>query len=184
MSLEIHAEPLPAGSALRSLVIDRIPSIVPDGRVVVSELPLPGAPVLALDGEGVPVVVAFDADGGKALTEGLSATEKVQENAAWLVALCPGIPDGCPFDRVRLMVLSPKPPAGARHLVLGMANLFIATIRAVRIGRDLGLLVEPWQPEEAPLEGPSRKACTERTHIFRTGQITLTEEEEAFFKSL
>ena len=180
MALQIHPEPTPGADALRRLIIDSLGPVLGGGTVVVPELPIDGGPILALGTDGVPVVISFDAaDATRAVVGGLKALEEVTRQGEWLLKLCPDIPPGTPFTSPRLVALAPEVPSGATRLTEG-SGVFLYLYRTVRVNGELGLLVEPWQPKAAN-SGPKPHAG--RRNRFRTGEVTLTPDEQVFFNT-
>ncbi|MDH4229748.1 MAG: hypothetical protein OEW11_08415 [Nitrospirota bacterium] len=201
----IQAEPLPPEDELRPLIAQSLAGVLGVSRVLVAELPLPGpsgvspamshasvsnvsarmlAPMLALDAEGLPVVVSFDlGDGSAALIGGASAHAALTGRGAWLARLCPSIPTDTPLESMRVLVLAPHIGEGLPLLISGNENLALATMAALRVGGELSLMLTPWQSSLAHGFPQGIRDGHLSTH-FRTGTITLSDAEEAFFRSL
>lgn len=182
MPFEIQSEPIPGGAELRKLVADALGSVLGAARVVAPELPLPGGPVLAVDGEGEPVLVSFDAgDAETALVNGLSAMEALCAKGGLALCMCGGMPASARPEALRLMVLAPEVPSGVALVAEGRSRVSIYTFSALRINGELSLLVEPWA---APAATAPASGGADPVHPFRTGMVDLSKEEEAFFEGL
>jgi hypothetical protein len=179
MPLNVQSATLPEGPALRALVLASLEPVLGSATVLDESLPLEGAPALVLDGEGRATLVSFDPeDGGRALLSGLSALEAVASAGGWLAGHYPALAAPEALEGLQLLALGPTAPAG-----LGRTGtpprLRVGTFRAVQVGEETGLLVDlvahrPRRPE-GPAPGPGRQ------QPFRTGLVTLSAEEEAFF---
>jgi len=185
---QVIPEPLPPEGELRPLLPQVLTGVLGVNRVLVPELPLEGGPLLAADAEGMPVVVSFDhGDGRSALLAGATAVEALSERSGWLARMCPHIPADMPIDAVRLLVLAPRVGDGVGLLATGNQRVSLAVLSALRVNGELVLMASPWQgPNGSATATHADGTATAATdgHPFRTGQVTLSDDEEAFFRSL
>jgi hypothetical protein len=180
--LNIRPEPLPEGDRLRDLVLGSLESLLGSTTVLARSAPLEGEPALVLDGQGELVVVTFDAtDGSRALLAGLKALEGLTAAAPWMVRTLPDWPESAAPDAARLLVLAPAAPPGLARLG-APERVAAAEVRAVRVGEEVGLLIAPVAASLASWGGMLATAA--RRNPFRTGLVTLTAEEAAFFDRL
>jgi hypothetical protein len=185
MPLNVRPEPLPEGDRLRDLVLGALDTVLGPTTVLARSAPLEGEPALVLDGQGEVVVVTIDAaDGARALLSGLKALEGLAAAAPWLVTArtLPELPDTASLDGARLLVLAPTVPPGLARLGTP-ERVAAAEIRAVRVGDEVGLLIAPVATALAPWGGRAL-AAQPRRNPFRTGLVTLSAEEAAFFDRL
>ncbi|MBI5137412.1 MAG: hypothetical protein HZA24_08790 [Nitrospirae bacterium] len=179
MSVHVHGEPLPAGDALRQAVMGALDSLVPGARVLAPALALPGEPLFALAGDGAPVLVSFDReDGTRAVLNGVGALDALCAHGAFWASLCPQLA-GVDMGRLWLQVLVPDEAAMLGRLALRGRTLRVHHMRALRINGALALLAEPLGGPEAALNGRMREAAP--LSPFRSGIVTLSAEEDAFF---
>jgi len=185
VALNVRPEPLPEGDRLRDLVLGALDTVLGPTTVVARSAPLEGEPALVLDGSGEVVVVAFDAtDGARALLSGLKALEGLAAAAPWLInaRTLPDLPEAASLDAARLLVLAPTAPPGLARLG-APDRVSAAEIRAVRVGDEVGLLIVPVAAALTPWGGRAL-AAQPRRNPFRTGLVTLSPEEAAFFDRL
>lgn len=176
----LTAEPLPTGDELRQQVVSGIGSLLGDGKVLLSRLPLPGSPILAQDGQGLPVVVSFESgDGHRAIFDGVAALESVATRREWLIGLCPTIPEAARFESLRLVVLTPEMPTGWPRLALASDRLTFFTMQAIGVDGTVRILFTPWHghTQAKGLDGGSSL----RLAPFRAQEVELNAEEAAFF---
>jgi hypothetical protein len=179
MSVHVHAEPLPAGAALRQAVIGALDGLAAGARVLAPTLALPGEPLLALSGDGAPLLVSFDReDGARALLNGVGALDALCAHGAFWAALCPPLA-GVDMGRLWLQVLVPDGAATLERLALRGRTLRVHHMRALRINGALALLAEPLAGAVAPASGRVREGVPPSP--FRSGIVTLSAEEDAFF---
>lgn len=179
MPLKLQAATMPEGPALRALVLASLEPVLGGAAVLDEALPLEGAPALVLDGEGRATLVSFDpADAGRALLAGLAALEAVASAGGWLAGHYPALAAPEALDGLRLLALGPTVPLGLSRTGTP-ERLRVGAFRAVRVGEETGLLIDIVSDHPQPLEGPAPGAG--RLQPFRTGLVTLTAEEEAFF---
>lgn len=175
MTLQVRPEALPEPDALRDLVLGALETLLGPTRVLARALPLEGEPALVVDGQGGLVLVAIDrADGAGALLSGLKALDGLGAAAGWLARTMTELPQGASFGACRLLVLAPTPPPGLDRL----GRVSAAVLRAVRVGEEVGLLLEHAAPAAPVSEAAS--AAPRRRNPFRTGLVALTPEEAAF----
>lgn len=183
MALNLRPEPLPEGDRLRDLVLGGLETVLGSTTVLARSTPLEGEPALVLDGQGDLVVVTIDAsDGARALLAGLKALEGLAAAAPWMARTLPEWPDTAFPDAARLLVLAPSAPPGLARLG-SPERVAAAEIRAVRMGDEVGLLISPVAATLAAWGGRPL-ASVPRRNPFRTGLITLSPDEAAFFDRL
>jgi hypothetical protein len=185
MPLNVRPEPLPEGDRLRDLVLGALDTLIGPTTVLARSAPLEGEPALVLDGQGQVVVVTIDAaDGARALLSGLKALEGLAAAAPWLVTArtLPELPETAALDLARLLVLAPTAPPGLARLG-APERVAAAEIRAVRVGDEVGLLIAPVAATVAAWGGRAL-ATAPRRNPFRTGLVTLSADEAAFFDRL
>lgn len=179
MPLQVQAVPLPDGPALRALVLASLEPVLGPCAVLDEALPLEGAPALVLDGEGNTTLVSFDPeDGGRALLSGLAALEAVASAGGWLAGQYPALAAAEALEGLQLLALGPTAPRGLGHTGTP-PRLRVGAFRAVRVGEETGLLIDLVADRPRRPNGPA----TAPGHLqpFRTGLVTLTTEEAAFF---
>jgi len=181
VNLCVNSEPLPAEPGLRRLITTALGALLGNGRVVAESLSLPGLPILALDGDGNPVLISFDPeDGGQAILSGLGALEALTANGAFWLPLCPALADLENLDTLRLLVLVATPPPGARQLVARDQRVRVHTMRAVRVNGETALMTEVLSDPETPTAVPEKPSASR----FRFGDVALDSTEKAFFEHL
>lgn len=188
MPPQVSAEPLPPEAELRPLLPGVLAGVLGVKRVLVPALPLEGEPLLAADAEGMPVVVSLDTkDGRAALLSGVAAVEALTERAAWLARMCPHIPADMPMEALRVLVLAPRMGDGVALLAEGHPRVSLATVSALRVNGELVLMAAPCAPSGWAGAAPHAEGSANEArdgHPFRTGMVTLSGDEESFFRSL
>lgn len=179
MPLRIQPAPLPDGADLRDLILASLEPVLGPAAVLDPALPLEGAPALVLDGEGRATLVSFDtSDPGRALLAGLAALEAVAAAGPWLAGQHPALAEPSALEGLGLLVLGPSAPVGLARAGAPPRVRFGA-FRAVRVGDQVGLLVEPLAAAAPP---PGKAAPAARPRPFRTGFVSLSADEAAFFE--
>lgn len=190
MSIHLRTVALTSDEILRELVTDSLTNILGEGHEVISDkLPFDGHHILALNCERRPVLLVWDSrDGGRALLAGLTAIEGLSDNRAMLYRLYPalfrGNRDNSAIFRVEdmeLVILAPKAPPGGSYLRQAFANLSVHTFRILEVDGKIGLLIETPRDELAASQARPAPAAQVRT-AFRSGQITMTPEEDNYFR--
>ncbi len=193
MTLHIRTEPLPEGEALSKLIAAAIPdllgyelrdtdlSLLGHGKVLATELALPGRPTLAIDKDGAPVLICFNgSDGVRAVADGLAALAALNAHDGFWVSLCPDLAkleDG--LAPLRLLVLIPEQDAEAFGFPIPRMELL--AMGAARINGEPALLTTPVKTVS---EKPKAKPKAKRASRFRTGEISLSGDETRFFDRL
>jgi hypothetical protein len=189
MSIHLRTVALTSDEILKELVTDSLTNVLGESHEIISDnLPFDGHHVLAINAERRPVLIAWDGrDGGRALLAGLAAIEGLSDNRAMLYRLYPalfrGNRDSSAIFRIedmQLIVLAPKPPPGGSYLRQSFHNLTIYTFRILEVDGKIGLLIET--PRGVDTAGAASQAGVPLTHGFRVGQMTLSPEEDAWFR--
>ena len=194
MTSHIRTEPLPDGTALNQLVAAAIPdllgyemrdtdlSLLGHGQVLATDLSLPGRPTLAIDKEGVPVLICFNGgDGVRAVADGLAALAALNANDGFWVTLCPNLAKlEAGLTRLRLLVLIPEQDAEAFSFPIPRMEML--AMGAARVNGKLVLLTRPVKAAAEPPEPKAKPA--KRPSRFRTGEISLSGDETRFFDRL
>lgn len=183
MPLQLRPEPLPEGPELRDMALEALDAVLGPTTVLARSAPLEGEPALVLDGQGAVVVVTIDGtDGARALMAGLKALDGLAAAAPWMARTLPDLPEGTSLANARLLVLAPTAPPGLARLG-APTQVAAAEIRAVRVGEEVGLLIAP---VAAALDTWGERALEPAPHRnpFRTGLVTLSADETAFFDRL
>jgi len=180
MPIRVQAEPLPEGAALRALVLESLDAVLGRTAVLDEALPLEGAPALVLDGEGRATVVSFDReDAGRAVLAGLKALEALAGAGPWLAGSYPVLAEPALLAGLGLLALGPALPPGLGR-VGTPPRLTVGAFRCVRVGEETGLLIDL----VAPTPPEAQTAAVARVRPFRTGFVSLSDAEEAFFEGL
>lgn len=190
MSPQLKAIPLTPDDILQELVLDSLPDMLGSPHEIIApHLPFEGNHILALDPVWRPTVVSYHGcDGGRALLAGLGVLDALAHNRAILYRLYPKLfarHDGggaiLSLEDMRLIVLSPTPPPGRTFLERTLPAVSVYTFRTVEIDGEIGLLLDASPGPDAEDTGgvpPPRAPGTG----FRTGGVSLSAEEERYFR--
>ncbi len=182
---------LSSSRILLELVEEFLPQVIGTPYSLISnDLPYEGHHILVLDSSDKPVLLSCDhQDGGSAFLNALAVLDGLNRDRAWLFRLYPALFTGDAYyhgnfrpEDIQLITLAPTLPPGMAQLCRRFPALSCRVAQAMEVNGEIGLFIEP---EALMAFDPSamHEAETAAIKPFRSGTVTLTEEETRYFNS-
>jgi hypothetical protein len=182
---KIKTAQAPSLGLTRKLILESLGPHVGVDEIIDPELPLNGSPILALDTEGHPLIISFDTDdGAEALLMGLNAWDELQSSKPWLARLYPTLTTESISHYLRLMVLSPDLPPGARCLTEHPSFITFYTFRVLRLNTETVILIEPQAITQTDDRHSEMSSTIPKSLADECEALGLDEEETAFFNNI